>query len=369
MIGLAVADRLAAGGAAVTVLERGRCGLEASWAGAGILSPCSWHRDDPLAEIHRRAILEYEAFTGELLERTGIDPQFERCGAFKLLRDDNRMGMARREVEVVGGRLTPGGEPIVQTLTPAEAGLLEPNLTRQLLGVQHCRLTAQVRNPRLLAALQASCVQRGVDIREGVAVFGLLRDGEAVRGVQTGEGLVSCGRVVLCAGAWSSSLDRELGRLIPVYPVRGQILLLRMEPRPFQRVIQEGNVYLVARRDGHVLAGATEEHDSGYNRRTTAAGIAMLSRRALEFVPILAQAEVVRAWAGLRPGTPDRRPFMGEVPGFPGLIAATGHFRTGLTTAPVVAEIVADLLLRGVCAYDLSSSAPGRRIAAETPLD
>jgi glycine oxidase len=70
---------------------------------------------------------------------------------------------------------------------------------------------------------------------------------------------------------------------------------------------------------------------------------------------------VVRTWAGLRPGTPDRRPFLGFVPGLSNFIAATGTFRTGLATAPIVADIVADLLRKGMCQYNLAKAAPGRK--------
>ena len=111
----------------------------------------------------------------------------------------------------------------------------------------------------------------------------------------------------------------------------------------------------------HVLVGTTEEHDAGYDKRNTAEAISRLSSLVLEYVPELAKATLVKAWSGLRPGTPDRRPFMGAVSGLRNLIAATGHFRTGLTCAPAVADIVADLLQRGTCDYDLKKAAPGRQ--------
>ena len=78
--------------------------------------------------------------------------------------------------------------------------------------------------------------------------------------------------------------------------------------------------------------------------------------------PCLADASVVGMWAGLRPGTPDKRPYIGPVPGLKGLLAATGHYRSGLTLAPITADIVKELIVDGQCTFDLSYCAPGRQL-------
>ncbi len=363
VIGLSCAYRLAQAGLAVVVIERGRCGQEASWAGAGIISPCSWHRKDDLARLHMDAVFGYHDFADELQNGSGIDLEYRRCGELRLILDDNRMKMAVNEVRVIGGRRTPEGEPIAQTLTPQQAREVEPNLAGEILGAQYCRLTAQVRNPRLLEALLACCDSAGVRIEEGVEVRTLLKEGRRVLGVGTNRGPMPAGQTVLCAGAWSSQLDPLLAEHMPIHPVRGQIILLHMDEAPFERIIsvEDQHFYMVARGDGHLLVGSTEEHDAGFNKRQTARALAKLSSLALQFVPALSRATIVRTWAGLRPGTPDRRPFMGAVPGLECLVAASGHFRTGLATAPVIAEIVVQLVQTGSCQYDLAKAAPGRQ--------
>jgi glycine oxidase len=147
---------------------------------------------------------------------------------------------------------------------------------------------------------------------------------------------------------------------MPVVPVRGQIVLLKLPSRPFTPIISRGKTYLVPRHDGHVLLGATEEPDAGYNKRNTAAGVSKLVASALQMVPSLADAPIEATWAGLRPGTPDDKPYIGPVPGFDGLIAATGHFRTGLTNAPVTAEAVAAMISGRGFDTDLTDCRPGR---------
>jgi glycine/D-amino acid oxidase-like deaminating enzyme len=116
----------------------------------------------------------------------------------------------------------------------------------------------------------------------------------------------------------------------------------------------------VVRPDGLVLAGATVEPEAGFDRRNTAAGISVLTRNAIRLVPGLANSRVVAFDAGLRPGTPDGRPIIGYVPGFDGLIAATGHYCTGVTFTPITAQIVAELILQGSTNADLTMCQPGR---------
>mmetsp|Transcript_9861 Transcript_9861/g.30192 ORF Transcript_9861/g.30192 Transcript_9861/m.30192 type:complete len:102 (+) Transcript_9861:427-732(+) len=78
-----------------------------------------------------------------------------------------------------------------------------------------------------------------------------------------------------------------------------------------QRTLFSSRCYLIPRRDGSVVVGATEEPEAAYCRRTTAAGIAKLLNAAIATVPILADNAVDETWAGLRPTTPDLMPLLG----------------------------------------------------------
>ncbi len=111
-----------------------------------------------------------------------------------------------------------------------------------------------------------------------------------------------------------------------------------------RRIVEHGNNYLVPRDDGRILVGATEE-DAGFDTRTTSEAVRDLIDEAIALCPVLAGAEVERAWAGLRPGSLDTRPYIGPAPGLGNLIVATGHKRAGLQLSPATAEVVADLVL------------------------
>ena len=365
VIGLSVADRLARAGVGVTLLERGTCGRESSWAAAGVLKPSNPNRRGLMQQLQRTSLEMFPDYCADLQERTGIDPEYVRCGSIELLFGDQRYRMALSEERAGAkrGLLMADGQPEWQMLTVPEARELEPCISGDCLGALLCWLSAQVRNPRLLRALVAACRSAGVHIRENTAATALAVEGDRVTGVVTKAGTIRADRVVVCAGAWSSEVDPRAGGQMPTHPVRGQVVLLDGSAEAGARVghiVDRQGCYLVPRSDGLVLVGATVEDESGFDRRTTAAGVGKLMEDALSLVPALAEAGVVALWAGLRPGTPDRRPYIGPVPGLDGLIAATGHYRTGLALAPITAEIVADFVLRGTCDRNLSLCRPGR---------
>ena len=102
-------------------------------------------------------------------------------------------------------------------------------------------------------------------------------------------------------------------------------------------------MYLVPRRDGRILIGATEE-DAGFDDRTTAEAMTDLRAEAYALCPTLREAEVEQSWAGLRPGSIDSKPYLGMVPGWSNVVVAAGHKRSGIQLAPATAAGVADLV-------------------------
>jgi len=150
-------------------------------------------------------------------------------------------------------------------------------------------------------------------------------------------------RICVTAGAWTRALLQPLGIRLPVRPVRGQIAQLRLPQLPFRCLIEQGNRYLVPRDDGLILLGSTEE-EVGFEKRTTSSGIQGLLEFASSLVPELGTAEVVRQWAGLRPGSPAGVPFLGRIDGFENLFVGAGHFRSGLQMSPGTAVILSEML-------------------------
>ncbi len=340
-IGLLCAFRSATSGRKTTLLDAGELGREASWAGGGILSPVHpYAYPQELTRLIERSVELYPALARELVERTGTSIELRTTGLVRLAvdpADDDDLARAqafRAERSLPAERLGPDGWRALGSVLPREArgALFEPGV-------------AQIRNPRFLKALIAACRSAGVELAPHEAVTTLVRSGERVTGVETTRRKLSSGEVVLAAGAWSGLLAKQsLGIALPVEPVRGQMLLFEgVDGALDSMVLGAGGKYLIPRADGRVLAGSTLEH-VGYDRRTTLDGIRALLAAALRLAPGLATAQLAKAWAGLRPGTPDRLPYVGRVRGLDGLVVATGHYRNGLVLAPVTGELVLELL-------------------------
>ncbi|RMF86575.1 MAG: FAD-dependent oxidoreductase, partial [Nitrospinota bacterium] len=165
---------------------------------------------------------------------------------------------------------------------------------------------------------------------------------------------------VLAMGPWSQFATTWIGFKIPVYPVRGQLLGLRVPDPQLRASIYHGGMYLVYKADGITLAGATEEHESGFVNRPTAEGRDKIMAAALRLAPSLADAEVVNHVSGLRPGSGDGFPLIGPVPEWEGLYMVSGHFRSGLLLSAISTRIIADLISKGESPLPIERFDPGR---------
>jgi glycine oxidase len=158
-------------------------------------------------------------------------------------------------------------------------------------------------------------------------------------------------RIVLAAGCWTHHLGGlPSGAVPPIRPAKGQVLRLRSAVPFLRHVIRATSdgtaVYLVPRPDGELVVGATYE-DRGYDTAVTAGGLWQLLARVRAALPQVGELELAEASAGLRPGSPDDLPILGET-SVPDLLLASGHSHIGIQLAPVTADVMADLLVSGV---------------------
>lgn len=335
LLGMLSARALHAAGLSVALLDRGEAGREASWAGGGILSPLiPWQYDDAISELVAWSQRFYPMLVSELLEQTGVDPEWVQSGVLFLdtpLDDGIRAWDAKYPSNL-------------QVIDQAQVHLLEPALSPSSETGLLLPDVAQIRNPLLCTALSRSIQLQGVDLHEHTEVTGLIVEANRIRGVRTSQGEFHAERVVIAGGAWSSRIMRQAGLELAVEPVRGQMIMFETRPGLLRHITMQGDYYLIPRQNGLVLAGSTLEY-TGYNKETTQAARDVLMARAIELVPALSGFEVIRHWAGLRPGTSAGIPFIGEHPQVAGLFLNTGHFRNGVVMAPASAQLLLDCML------------------------
>ena len=349
-IGLAIGWRLARAGCSVGVFDRGRVGHSASWASAGMLSPLSeaQFEEEALLRLGLKAMEVYPDFVRELEAETGCCVGYRRDGVLMV-------GITQDDLEYLKFRYRYQrdlGLPVTY-LSGAEAREKEPHLSAQVSAAVWCPGDHQVDNRQLTMALKRGVETAGGDIFERAEVDELLVDGTRVRGLRIRDEVHTGDTVVLASGCWSRLLPGlpDCAKP-PVRPVRGQIARLGMTPELalntmvwYSRVATSAVAYLVPKNNGHLVLGATSE-EMGFDADVTAGGMFELLRAAWEVVPGIYDLPIVESMAGLRPGSRDDAPILGQTP-VEGLIMATGHYRKGILLTPLTALTIAEVILEG----------------------
>ena len=334
VIGLTTAYYMAREGLSISVIDKGEMGKEASWAGAGIIPPGNPDRTStPYEKLRALSSAMYPGLSAELREKTGLDNGYFVCGGLEWLEDEEEAIVQTWREE--GIEFAYARDSQIRRLEPALAPGCSPAYF--LTGM------AQVRNPRHLQALLATCEGR-VKLAPNIAVQAFERKEGRILAAITEKGRIEADQFLIATGAWTSGLLSPVGLHAGIHPVRGQIALLNTGRPLLTRILLQGKRYLVPRNDCRVLVGSTEE-DVGFENRTTAMAIQGLLAFAQALVPELANADVERCWAGLRPGSADGLPFLGRVPGIHNLFVAAGHFRSGIQLSPATGLVMTELMV------------------------
>jgi glycine oxidase len=365
VIGLSLAYELAGHGLKVRLIDAGQPGREASWAGAGILPPAGVDSDDQLEQLTALSNSLHAQWSADLLAATGNDNGFRRSGAIYLARDAEEARRLDQFAALAESRGINSERLSAASLVELEAALLPQGTVE---AAYHVPDECQIRNPRHLKALLIACGQRGVEISPGVSAEDFETRGDRVSGVRTNRGLLRAEAVCITSGAWSAALMKKLGVAPRIKPIRGQMVLLSTARPMLSRIINEGSRYLVPRADCRLLVGSTED-DVGFDRGTTAAGVAGLLDFALSLVGDLSSATIERTWAGLRPSTSDGLPYLGPLPGLENVYVAAGHFRSGLQLSTGTAVVMSQWIRGEQPQVDLSMFRADRDVSpSETSI-
>ena len=330
IVGLAIAIELKRKGATVTVISKD-FSQAASHAAAGMLAPRAEKLAHPaMLDLCLRSRWLYPEWTQKLEELTGVETGYLPCGILAPVYEKPQS-------------LTADDRP--QWLDRQTVKLYQPGLSDRVAGAWWYPEDGQVDNRCLMRSLLQAARTLGIEIKEGVSVRAIAQKEGRVRGVLTDIGQLEAEQYVLAAGSWSNGIFP-----LPVRPVKGQMLALRMpkqqhQPYPLQRILYGENIYLVPRQDGKLIVGATVE-EADWTPFNTPKGIQSLLAKTTELCPAAADWQIEELWWGFRPGTPDELPILGRS-SCENLFLATGHYRNGILLAPITATLIADLMLNG----------------------
>ncbi len=359
LIGGSIAVELARAGLRVGLFDRQEPGQEASWAGAGILSPAPESAAMvSLVPLGKASMAIYPQFVRMVEEISGQNAGYRPKGTLQALFS----GDAREELSTVIA-LHHGLGLRAEPLRAEDARKLEPSLSEDLEAGVLRPDEASVDNRALTQAVLEAARRSGVQFFSGNGAEAIWREGERCLGLHLKNEKIEAQWTVIAAGCFSANIE-GVAAYAPVRPAKGQMIALRADDLKIQRVLWSENIYLVPRNDGRILAGATVEY-TGFEKGLTAGGLEKVLAGATELSPGLANARVEETWAGLRPDSPDHLPILGPAD-MDGLLIATGHFRGGILLTPITARLVSEWVTQQRVSVDWDRFSP-LRFQSATP--
>jgi glycine oxidase len=359
IIGCSVALRLAQAGLSVTVLDRGEPGAEASSAAAGMLAPQGERIEpQPFSDLCVASRTLYPRFAAEIEELGGHHLGYRSDGSLLVALDEE---LEAELAEIHRQRSAQGFS--LQLLTASEVHERVAGLSPEIRSGLFVAGDHWVDNERLMRALLSACDRLGVHIEAGQGVRKFHARGDRIESLEAGNeqsgraATYTAKTYVLAAGCWSGEVAALLGLNLPLAPCRGEMMEFTA-PRELPLVVRAGMHYLVPRPEQRVLVGTTAEY-VGFEKAVTGQGLRSILEGATRLAPLVNGLRFQRAWAGLRPDTPDHLPILGygEIEN---LVFSTGHFRNGILLAPLTAEIIAELILKGSTSRPLEAYRPTR---------
>src|SRR5580658_529371 len=356
LIGGSIALELARAGLRVGLFDRQEPGQEASWAGAGILSPAPESAAMiSLVPLAKASMAIYPEFVRMVEEISGQNVGYRPKGTLQAIFTPDA-----RELSTVIA-LHHGLGLKAEPLRAEAARKLEPALSEELEAAVLRPEEASVDNRALTQAVLEAARRSGVQFFPARGAEAIWREGSRCLGLFLKNEKIEAQWTVIAAGCFSAEIG-GVAVYAPVRPAKGQMVALRTGDLKIERVLWSEKIYLVPRNDGRILAGATVEY-TGFEKGLTAGGLEKILAGTLELTPGLASARVEETWAGLRPDSPDHLPILGPTE-LDGLLIATGHFRGGILLTPITAQLVREWVTQQRVSVDWDRFSPMRFQAA-----
>lgn len=276
------------------------------------------------------------------LQAEGLDTGLQTGGHLDAYETAASMESGRAEIAERHARGLPG-----ELLRPDELVQLDPALSRDLAGGAYYPDQAWCDPIQLTRALAAAAVERGAVMRRRVEVLDLERRSGRVVAARTNVGRITGDTFVIAAGVWSQAIARATGLFLPVEGGKGyHVELPASGSTPRLPVYMADSRVVATPLSGRLRLSGTFELD-GIDDRVAPTRVRAITAAGTRVLPGLRGMEPTGIWRGLRPCAPDGLPLVGAVRSTPNLYVATGHGIGGITTAPVTAVLISELI-RGV---------------------
>ena len=354
-VGTAVACYLARDGADVALVERG----EYAW---GSSRRCDGHAvtyDSAPGYFSQFCKIGQDMFP-EISRELPCDIEFEPEGLGLLVDDERDMETVLANYE---GKKNEGVD--VTFWDRDELLRHEPHVSDKVIACLNFNGDAKLNPMRLCFGLAELARQKGAKAFNRTAVTGITVRNGAVQSVETSSGSIATKKVVLASGVWTPGLGDMVGVKVPIRPRQGQILVTeRLDGLVSKNYAEFG--YLAAK-SGKKRPGVTPEMEQfgvamvlepsaagtvliGSSRRfvgmdTTPHPAVMqaIAQRAKHFFPSFSGVKLIRAYAGVRPASPDGKPIISPTH-VEGVYVAAGHEGNGIGLSLITGKLVSQML-------------------------
>ena len=339
LLGMSVAYGLRLRDLSVAVIDEGDVAHRASRGTFGLVWAQSKGRGMPeYARWTRDSIQLWPAFAEDLLDRTGIEVTYSRCGGYMFAFTDDELD--RRKADY--GEICDGiglAAPDFEVLDRKAVADAFPGIGEAVRGATYCPIDGDCDPLALLRALHRAFIDAGGRHFPGHILARIDDEGPRPK-VETNRQTFEADRIVLCAGIGNRELAKDLGCALPLKPSRGQILVSeRVKP-----VIPHLTHIIRQTREGSIMIGDSHEN-VGFDDGTTATAMCDIASNATKTFPFLRDLRIVRSWGCLRPMPLDGFPIYDRVPGHPNVIVLNTH--SGVTLAAAHAGPLAEQISNG----------------------
>ena len=362
IIGLSIAWRLIGIGKKVVVVDKRNLGQEASWAAAGMLSGRLDLKpsEKKLLPIFEKSHCAWPKFAKELENKSGKSIGYRKEGTLMIACDIHEEQKLKNNYNFLKNN-----KVNISWLSGNKIREKEPFVSNNVLSGFFSPEDHHVNNRYILDAL-ITILKKNKDhciFKENTEVEKIITNKDQVIGVKTRNETIKTKEIIVCSGAWTNKIKNIEIKEVPIRPVKGQMVCLKMPigASLLRHILWRENVYLIPRENSDLIIGATEE-EMGFDKSLTAGGIYNLLKIAREVLPAIEDLSMVESWSGLRPATRDEAPIIGPSKKIKGLIYATGHHRNGILLAPLTSSVIKNYYLNGKIENDFNNFKPGRFI-------
>lgn len=294
-------------------------------------------------ELSKLSIAMMHRFADEMEQPVGL----RQCGYLFLLDDGKDLAQFRANVALQNGLGVPS-----RLIGPAEIAALVPEIDLAgILGGTWCPTDGLVDPHGLLQGFVTQARRYGATLTTGARATAIGVESGCVASVETSAGTIETARVVITAGPWSREVGAMAGVDLPIQPVRRQIAVTAAIPslRPdFPFVIDFARALYFHREGEGILTGmSNRDEPPGFDTRVDGDWRLQHIERAIERMPMLADAAIAAEWAGLYEVTPDDQPILGALPDVQGLFVCAGFSGHGLMHGPAAGLLMAEEIIDG----------------------